>query len=129
MGPQRITEIFPTPAELARKTAELIVEKINAALDEKDLAIKEAERAITLLPSAKDAVDGPGGEENLALVQAMFGERTRAISTLKRLLQTPCQSQLYGPAPLTAAFLRLDPLWDDLRGDPAFEELCEQKRL
>ena len=100
-----------------------------AALGEKDLAIKEAERAITLLPSAKDAVDGPGGEENLALVQAMFGERTRAISTLKRLLQTPCQSQLYGPAPLTAAFLHLDPLWDDLRRDPAFEELCEQKRL
>jgi TolB-like protein/Tfp pilus assembly protein PilF len=100
-----------------------------AALDEKDLAIKEAERAITLLPSAKDAVDGPGAEENLALVQAMFDGRSRAIWTLKRLLQTPYQSQLYGPAPLTSAFLRLDPLWDDLRGDPAFEELCEQKRL
>src|SRR5207237_9863298 len=32
---------------------------IHAILGEKDAAIKEAERAITLLPSAKEAVDGP----------------------------------------------------------------------
>jgi len=98
-----------------------------AALDEKDLALKEAERAVMLLPSAKDAVDGPGAEENLALVQTIFGENRRAIPTLRRLLQTPSQSQLYGPAPLTPAFLRLDPLWDGLRADPAFRELCEEK--
>jgi tetratricopeptide (TPR) repeat protein len=98
-----------------------------AALDEKDLALKEAERAIMLLPSAKDAVDGPGAEENLALVQTIFGDDSRAIATLRRLLQTPSQSQLYGPAPLTSAFLRLDPLWDSLRGSPAFRELCDEK--
>ena len=96
-----------------------------AALDEKDLALKEAERAIILLPSAKDAVDGPGAEENLALVQTVFGENNHAIPTLRRVLQTPSQSQLYGPAPLTSAFLRLDPLWDSLRTDPAFQELCK----
>ena len=32
---------------------------IHAVLGQKDAAIKEAERAITLLPSGKDAVDGP----------------------------------------------------------------------
>jgi TolB-like protein/Tfp pilus assembly protein PilF len=96
-----------------------------AELGEKDPALREAERAITLLPSAKDAVDGPGAEENLALIQAMFGENRPAIATLSRLLQTPSQSQLYGVAPLTSAFLRLDPLWDPLRGDPAFQELCK----
>ena len=99
-----------------------------AELGEKDPAVKEAERAVMLLPSAKDAVDGPGAEENLALVQAIFGERSRAISTLRRLLQTPSQSQLYGVAPLTPAFLRLDPLWDSLRDDPAFRELCDEKQ-
>jgi TolB-like protein/Tfp pilus assembly protein PilF len=97
-----------------------------AALGEKDLALKEAERAIMLLPSAKDAVDGPGAEENLALVQTVFGENSHAIPTLRRLLQTPSQSQLYGPAPLTPAFLRLDPLWDSLRADPSFRELYEK---
>jgi TolB-like protein/Tfp pilus assembly protein PilF len=100
-----------------------------AVLGEKDLALKEAERAIMLLPSAKDAVDGPGAEENLALIQAMFNDSSRAIPTLRRLLQTPFESQLYGPMPLTPAFLRLDPLWDSLRDNPAFRELCDEKQL
>ena len=42
-----------------------------------------------LCPSAKDAMSGPGFEENLALIQTIFGENSRAISTLTRLLQTP----------------------------------------
>jgi TolB-like protein len=101
----------------------------NAALGEKESALKEAERAIMLLPSAKDRVDGPGLEENLALIHAMFGESSNAIATLRRLLQTPFQSQLYGPMPLTSAYLRLDPLWDCLRDNPAFRELCDEKQL
>jgi serine/threonine-protein kinase len=96
-----------------------------ALLGEKDLAVKEGERAIMLLPSAKDAVDGPGLEENLALIHTIFGENNRAIATLKQLLRTPFQSQLYGPMPLTSAFLRLDPLWDSLRAEPAFQQLCQ----
>jgi TolB-like protein/Tfp pilus assembly protein PilF len=96
-----------------------------AVLGEKELALKEAKRAIMLLPSAKDGVDGPGTEENLALVQTIFGENSSAIATLRRLVQTPFQSQLYGPMPLAPAFLRLDPLWDSLRADPGFRELYE----
>jgi tetratricopeptide (TPR) repeat protein len=96
-----------------------------AELGEKDPALKEAERAIVLLPSAKDAVDGPSAEENLALVETILSDNSRAIATLRRLLQTPFESELYGSAPLTPAFLRLDPLWDSLRSDPAFQELCQ----
>jgi hypothetical protein len=91
-------------------------------MGEKDLALKLAERAITILPSGKDAVNGPGLEENLASIQAMFGENNRAISTLTQLLQTSYY------APITPALLRLDPLWDPLRGDPAFQKLCEEKQ-
>jgi tetratricopeptide (TPR) repeat protein len=98
-----------------------------AMLGEKDPAISEAERAIKLLPSTKDNLYGPGFEENLALIQTIFGENTRAISTLMRLLQTPYLSPLYGPIPITPALLRLDPLWDPLRVDPAFQKLCEEK--
>jgi hypothetical protein len=86
------------------------------------LALKLAERAITILPSSKDAVNGPGLEENLALIQTMFGENNRAISTLTQLLQT----SYYGP--ITPALLRLDPLWDPLRSDAAFQKLCEEKQ-
>jgi len=91
------------------------------------LALKEAERAVMLLPSAKDRLSGPAFEESLALIQTMFGENSRAISTLTQLLQTPYNSLLY-VTPITPALLRLDPIWDPLRADPAFQKLCEEKQ-
>ena len=72
-------------------------------MGEKDSALKEAERAIMLLPSAKDPVNGPGLEENLALIQTIFGENSRAISTLTQLLQTPYQ-RIYDPSLLRRRF-------------------------
>src|SRR3989440_439461 len=99
-----------------------------AILDEKRSALNEAQRAITLVPSSKDRLSGPGFEENLALVEMIIGENSRAISTLTRLLQTPYGGWLYNPAPITPALLRLDPIWDPLRADPAFQKLCEEKK-
>jgi TolB-like protein/Tfp pilus assembly protein PilF len=99
-----------------------------AILDEKESALNEAQRAITLVPSSKDRLSGPGFEENLALVEMIIGENSRAISTLTRLLQTPYGGWLYTPSPITTALLRLDPLWDPLRADPAFQKLCEEKK-
>jgi TolB-like protein/tRNA A-37 threonylcarbamoyl transferase component Bud32/Tfp pilus assembly protein PilF len=100
-----------------------------AAIGEKDLALKGAERAVMLFPRAKDAVSGPTFEENLAFIQTIFGENSRAISTLTHLLQTPYNSWLYGsPGAITPALLRLDPIWDPLRADPAFQKLCEEKQ-
>ncbi len=95
---------------------------IHAVLGEKDAAIKEAERAVTLLPSAKDAVDGPSYEENLTFAEAMAGEKDRAIPRLRHLLEIPYSDRL------TPALLRLDPKWDSLRGDPRFQKLCEEKK-
>ena len=101
---------------------------VYAILDEKSSALNEAQRAITLVPSSKDRLSGPGYEENLALVEMIIGENSRAISTLTRLLQTPYGGWIYNPAPVTPALLRLDPLWDPLRADPAFQKLCEEKQ-
>jgi len=101
--------------------------QVYAAMGEKESALKLAERAVVLLPRAKDAVIGPRYEENLALIQTIFGENSRAISTLTRLLQTPFDSWIY-PTTITPALLRLDPLWDPLRSDPAFQKLCEEKQ-
>jgi serine/threonine protein kinase/Tfp pilus assembly protein PilF len=127
-------------AEQARGTAEQLCKNqpdnpfswgvlalANAAIGEKDLALQRAARAIMLLPSAKDPVAGPTLEENLALVQTILGDNSPAISTLTRLLQTPYNSGLYGP-PVTPALLRLDPIWDPLRRQPAFQKLCEEKQ-
>ena len=99
-----------------------------ALLDEKELALNEAQRAITLSPSNKDRLSGPAFEENLALVEMITGENTRAIATLTRLLQTPYGGWLYSPPPITSALLRLDPIWDPLRADPVFQKLCEEKQ-
>jgi serine/threonine-protein kinase len=99
---------------------------VYAMLDEKGSALNEAHRAIMLLPSSKDRLSGPAFEENLALVEMIIGENSRAIATLTRLLETPYSGWLYSPTPITPALLKLDPIWDPLRADPAFQKLCQE---
>jgi TolB-like protein/Tfp pilus assembly protein PilF len=99
-----------------------------AAMGEKDSALKAAEQAVAASRTANDLVFGPGLEENLAFIQTIFGENSSAISTLTQLLQTPYGNGLYDPALITQALLRLDPIWDPLRADPAFQKLCEEKQ-
>jgi TolB-like protein/class 3 adenylate cyclase/Tfp pilus assembly protein PilF len=99
-----------------------------AMLDEKESALNEAHHAMTLVPSSKDRLSGPGFEENLALVEMIVGENDRAISILTQLLQTPYGGWLYIAAPVTPTHLKLDPIWDPLRADPAFQKLCEEKQ-
>jgi TolB-like protein/Tfp pilus assembly protein PilF len=104
-----------------------LLSQAYAVMGEKELALKEAERAIMLLPRAKDRLTGPSLEENLALVQTICSENSRAISTLTQLLQTPYEGWVYGTI-ITPALLRLDSIWDPLRSDPAFQKLCEEKQ-
>jgi len=98
-----------------------------AVLGEKDLALKAAERAL-MLDRAKDLLLARTNQEGLAIIQTMVGENSRAISILTELLQKPYWSIFHGPPPITPALLRLDPFWDPLRGDPAFQKLCEEKQ-
>jgi hypothetical protein len=99
-----------------------VLSLMHAVLGQRDAAINEAERAITLLPTGKDAVDGPRMEENLAFVEVLIGDKNRAIPRLQRLLEIPYQDCL------TPALLRLQPRWDPLRGDLSFQKLCEEKK-
>jgi tetratricopeptide (TPR) repeat protein len=90
-------------------------------LGEREAALREADRAVELFPSSRDARTGPEYEEVRARVQSRFGDRDGAIPALKHLLETPY------PEPLTPALLRLDPDFDPLRSDPRFQELCKDK--
>ncbi len=102
----------------------IFLSRAYAILGEKDSAYKEAQRVRALVKN--DAIRRPGAEENLALIEASFGSNARAISIIAHLLQIPYQSSLYA-TPLTPALLRLDPMWDGLRSDPAFQKLCQDK--
>jgi tetratricopeptide (TPR) repeat protein len=97
---------------------------LHASLGNKQLALQDADRAIANLPISKDALEGPRYEELRARILAYFGDKDEAITILQRLLLIAGVS--FYQAPLTPAFLRLDPAWDNLRGDPRFEKLCQE---
>jgi tetratricopeptide (TPR) repeat protein/predicted Ser/Thr protein kinase len=85
-------------------------------------AIAEGQKAMAIDPTSKDPVDGPAEEERMAHIYALLGDADLAIPILKRLLQIP----YYGA--ITPALLRLDPIWDQIRNDPAFQKLCQEKQ-
>jgi len=98
-----------------------------AVLGDRNSALKEAEHISAVRPTAQSAAWGPHYEENLALIRMIIGENNGAISTLARLMEIPYVSALYS-TPITPALLRLDPTWDPLRAEPAFQKLYEEKK-
>jgi TolB-like protein/class 3 adenylate cyclase/Tfp pilus assembly protein PilF len=100
----------------------------NAGLGDKVAALALAERAIAAIPIEKDANYGPFPLEILARVAAQVGEPDRAIAVLQKLLSIPYNGALGENVPLTPALLRLDPMFDPLRTNPAFQKLCEEKQ-
>jgi serine/threonine protein kinase/Tfp pilus assembly protein PilF len=99
----------------------------NMGLGDKAAALALSERGIAALPIEKDALDGPAPIEILSRVAAQTGEPDRAIAALQQLLSIPYEGALASNVPLTPALLRLDPMFDPLRGHPRFQKLCEEK--
>ena len=90
----------------------------DAALGLKEDALREAQRAVELLPREKDPLTYAELIKNLAVVYAWTGEKEPALKELKALLQIP--------APISYGQLRLHPYWDPLRGDPRFDKLVAE---
>jgi TolB-like protein/Tfp pilus assembly protein PilF len=99
----------------------------NMGLGDKAAAFQFVDRDMSVLTIEKDALDGPAPIEILARVAARMGEPDRAIATLTQLLSIPYEGPLADNQPLTPALLRLDPMFDPLRKDPRFQELCRDK--
>jgi len=88
---------------------------IDAALGRKEEALREAERAIELLPVEKDSIKGALIIEYAAMIAAWVGNKDLACERLATAVRYP--------SPLSYGDLKLLPFWDPLRGEACFEEI------
>jgi len=89
---------------------------VDAALGNKEDAIREGELAVKLMPANKSAIEGSVLTQYLAIIHAWTGDKDRAIEQLAEAAKLPGSHVTYG-------YLRLHPLWDPLRDDPRFEQI------
>ena len=88
---------------------------IDAALGQKEQALREGRRAAELLPVEKDKLQGTRIVVCLAMIAAWVGDNNLACEQLATAIRYPT-SPSYGQ-------LKLLPFWDPLRGDPCFEKI------
>jgi TolB-like protein/class 3 adenylate cyclase/Flp pilus assembly protein TadD len=93
----------------------MVLGQIDAALGRKNEAMDEGRRAVELLPVSKDAINGNQLLTRLVMIYAQVGEIDRAFDSLQKGIHQPYAPE-YGS-------LKLDEVWDPLRGDPRFEKL------
>jgi TolB-like protein/Flp pilus assembly protein TadD len=105
----------------------VILSQTYAITGDKNAAWKEAERVKTITSSLGDVAVGPFADEDMAVVATLSGEHSRAIELLSHLEHISYSGWLYG-YPVTPAALRLDPIWEPLRSDPAFQKLCQDQK-
>ena len=86
-----------------------------AYLGRKAEAIAAGERGGQLLPVSRDALLGAYLQHQRARIYLLVGERDQALDVLEGLLKMPYY--------LSPGWLRIDPNFASLRGDPRFERL------
>jgi TolB-like protein/Tfp pilus assembly protein PilF/predicted Ser/Thr protein kinase len=88
---------------------------IDAGLGRKEEALREARRAVELLPVEKDSINGMRMIEYFAIIAAWIGDKDLACEQLVTAISHPSF--------LSYGHLKLLPFWDPLRGDPRFEKI------
>ena len=94
-----------------------VLAQVDAALGNKELALAEAQTACDTVPLEVDAYDAPIILQGLAQVHAWSGEKEKALDLVEKLVKVPGY--------LSYGYLRTDPSWDPLRGNPRFEAIVQ----
>jgi tetratricopeptide (TPR) repeat protein len=89
----------------------------QAALGQKDEAIRSGRNSVDRFPLGRDALFGFIALENLSEIYVRTGEYDLAIDQLEMLLSVPSN--------MSVGILMFDPLWDPLRDNPRFKALLE----
>ena len=91
---------------------------IDAALGNKEAALREGRRAMELMPVEKDSINGQTLMAYFAVIAAWAGEKDLALQQLANVAPAP------GATLITSyGVLKLLPFWEPLRGDPRFEAI------
>jgi TolB-like protein/Flp pilus assembly protein TadD len=86
-----------------------------AYLGRKEEAIRQGERGVALQPLAQDAYFGAYLQHQLARIYLLVGEPEKALDRLEPLLRVPYL--------LSPGWLKVDPNFDTIRGNPRFQKL------
>ena len=98
----------------------LLVHGLSLAyLGRKSEAIREGRLGLSLYPMEKDALYGPYRQHQLVRIYILVGEHEQALDHLEPLLKVPYY--------LTPGWLKIDPNFAPLRGNPRFERLVNPK--
>jgi serine/threonine-protein kinase len=90
-----------------------------AYLGRKADAIAEGERAVALWPISRDAYQGAYIQHQLVRIYLLVGDPEQALDQLEPLLRMPYY--------LSPGWLRIDPTFAPLKGNPRFERLVAGK--
>jgi serine/threonine-protein kinase len=90
---------------------------VLAYLGQKAEAVREGQRGVALLPISRDAFYGAYNQHLLARIFLLVGEPEKALDQLEPLLKIPYY--------LSPGWLKIDPTFAPLRGNPRFERLVK----
>jgi eukaryotic-like serine/threonine-protein kinase len=108
-----LEQLAATPNDAQRHS---LVGLSLAYMERKGEAIRYGERALALMNPARDGYTGPYIQHQLVRIYLLTGEPDKALDKLEPLLTMPYH--------LSPGWLRVDPAFAPLKGNPRFERLA-----